>query len=151
MSRLALASFALVACTRGGTAPIDSGAAPESADTLLASCTREAHDGATVWSCGEAFLVMDAPLPGPITDAEVAANLNAFEAELVSEGTKKATVLDRTRASSSTRIRVELPENQGRFFAVMVIVRAPKPRAISCSGKEADAPRCERIVSALSR
>jgi hypothetical protein len=33
----------------------------------------------------------------------------------------------------------------------MVIVRAPKQRAISCSAKEADAPRCERIVAALSR
>jgi hypothetical protein len=145
----ALASLLLVACTRGAPVPASVDAEAD-ARTLLQSCTREAHDGATVWSCGEAFLVMDAPLPGPLTDDAITGNLGAFEAELVSEGATKANVLSRDRAATSTRLRLELPE-KGRFFAMMIIVREPKPRAISCSGKESDAPRCEQIVEALVR
>ncbi|MGZ6095756.1 MAG: hypothetical protein ACXWUG_27190, partial [Polyangiales bacterium] len=123
---------------------------PPDARTLLQSCARETHDGATVWSCGEAFLVMDAPLPGPITDDAVAGNLGGFEAELVGEGAQKANVLSRDRDAKSTRLHLELPE-KGRFFAMMVIVREPKPRAISCSAKETESSRCEQIVEALVR
>ena len=62
-------------------------------------------------SCGEAFLVMDAPLPGPITDEAVAANLNGFEADCVRRH-EEGDAARGTRDASSTRIRLELPEDK---------------------------------------
>lgn len=151
MRALLVALIAIAACTRSAPAPAP---APD-AKALLEGCTREMHEGATVWSCGEAFLVMEAPVPAPITDASIESNLGAFETDL------GGSVVSRDRADftvdgaphRATRIRVDLPE-KGRFFAMMIVVREPggtKARALSCSAKEAEAYRCEQVIGALAR
>lgn len=137
----------LVGCART-TAPAPP---PPDAASALEGCTSETHEGATTWSCGDAFLALDADVPEPATEAAIEANLASFVEQFGKDVVARdpADYVARGVKHSALRIRVAMPE-KGRFVATMVIVaRGPRSRVISCSAKEADAARCDDVLAFL--
>lgn len=148
---LLLVGCAPVGCARGAAPaepPRDAGRDPAAA---LDGCVSETRDGATTWSCGEAFLALDADVGETATDAAIEANLGEFERSFGKDVTARdpSDWLVRGRRLRALRIRVAMPE-KGRFVATMVIVpRGDRTRVISCSAREVEAARCDDAVAFL--
>jgi hypothetical protein len=134
--------LALFVCARA--------AAPVAETSPLEGCIPETREGATTYSCGAAFLAMDADVKDATDDA-IAQNLNAFvepfgkdvvardDAPLVVDG----------KSHRAVRVRVDMPE-KGKFVATMVVIRkGTGARVISCSAKDTEASRCDRVLQHL--
>lgn len=139
MRALALALFG---CARA--------AAPAPEVSPLDGCIPETRDGATTYSCGAAFLAMDAEVKDATDDA-IAQNLNAFVEpfgkDVVARDDAPLTI--EGKAHRAVHVRVDLPE-KGKFVATMVVLRkANGARVISCSAKDTEAARCERVLQYL--
>jgi hypothetical protein len=118
----------------------------------LDGCTSELRDGATTWSCGPAFLAMDASVNEVASDDSILKNFEAFVEpfgkDVVARDDKPRTI--RGVAHPAVSVRVNLPE-RGRFVATMVVVRrAQHTRVITCSAKETDAVRCDAVITHLA-
>ncbi len=139
---------AVSACTRARE-PADA----KDAGSPLDGCTSEQRDGATTWNCGAGFLAMDATVNEVATDDTIKKNLDAFVEPFGKDvvARENAPRAIGGVAHPAVRVRVELPE-RGRFVAMMIVVRAAgRTRVITCSAKEADAPRCDAVTELLSR
>lgn len=155
-----LIAFALSGCARtpspspqatgeaGVAAAVPSGA-PTGA-SILEGCTREEDHGAIVWSCGEAFLAMEASIdgaPSAAVDENLARFAEPFAGHVVARD--DAPWIEAGEPHRAIRLRVDLPE-KGVFVATMVVVaRAGRVRVASCSAKLADAGRCEAVLRHL--
>lgn len=145
MRAFALAAVAIFGCARAATPVVDAGASP------LEGCIPESRDGTTTYSCGAAFLAMDAEVKETATDESITQNLNAFVEpfgkDVVSRDDAPMTLGGAPHRA--VRVRVDMPE-KGRFVATMVVVRKTrKTRVLTCSAKEPEAYKCEQVLQHL--
>lgn len=149
MNRFVLGAVLAVGCARTA-AP--TGAEPtRDAAAALDGCPSETREGATTWSCGNAFLALDADVPEPATPEAIDANLREFEGQFGKDVTSRDPS-DYVLAGikhRALRIRVAMAE-KGRFVATMVVVaKGDRSRVISCSAREIEASRCADAVAFL--
>lgn len=148
MNRLVPLALLLGACARNA-APVEPA---RDAATALDGCKSETKDGATTWSCGNAFLALDADVAAPATPEAIDANFQdfaeSFGKDVTSRDPSDYDVL-RGVKHRALRIRVAMPD-KGRFVATMVIVaRGDRTRVISCSAREVESVRCDDAVAFL--
>ena len=147
MNRLVPFALLLGACARNA-APVEPA---RDAATALDGCASETRDGATTWSCGNAFLALDADVAAPATPEAIAANFqdfaDSFGKDVIARDPNDYVL--RGVKHRALRIRVAMPE-KGRFVATMVIVaRGNRTRVVSCSAREVEAVRCDDAVAFL--
>ncbi len=155
-SRASLIALALVGCARTAAPTAqttgEAGATSEpSGAAILSGCAREEDQGAVVWSCGEAFLAMEASIDGPPTAEAIDENLARFVEPFAGHVVSRddAPWVASGAPHRAVRLRVDLPE-KGRFVATLVVVARPtRTRVASCSAKLADASRCEAVLAHL--
>lgn len=136
----------LAGCTRAATPATDAATSP------LDGCITETRDSAVTYSCGAAFLAMDATVNERATEEAIAKNLEAFVEpfghDVVSRSDAPLTA--GAVAHRAVRVHVDLPD-KGKFVAMMVVVaRSKTTRVLTCSAKEAEAQRCDDVLAHLA-
>lgn len=148
MKRLAIVLL-LSGCTR---TPAPTPSEPvHDASGALDGCTSETKDGATTWSCGSAFLALDADVAAPATPDAIELNFKDFEEQFGKDVTARDAKDYELRGKKhrALRLRVSMAE-KGRFVATMVMVdKGTHTRVISCSAREIEATRCDDVLTLL--